>query len=83
MSIHFPTIAAVASETDNVYILPSGSQYETSGSVTSTSRQIQWRNKVVDPVHDSKADYKIMELLVNKLGFAETFIKISSRYLKI
>jgi formate dehydrogenase major subunit len=71
----FPTMAAVACETDNVYLLPSGSQYETSGSVTSTSRQIQWRNKVVDPIHNSKADYKIMELLVKKLGFAELFYK--------
>lgn len=71
----FPTMAAVACETDNVYLLPSGSQYETSGSVTSTSRQIQWRNKVVDPVHNSKADYKIMELLVKKLGFAGSFYK--------
>lgn len=71
----FPTMAAVACETDNVYLLPSSSQYETSGSVTSTSRQIQWRYKVVDPVHNSKDDYQIMELLVNKLGFAEPFYK--------
>ena len=71
----FPTMAAVACETDNVYLLPSGSQYETSGSVTSTSRQIQWRNKVVDPVHNSKDDYQILELLVKKLGFAEPFYK--------
>ncbi len=71
----FPTMAAVACETDNVYILPAASQYETSGSVTSTSRQIQWRHKVVEPVHNSKDDYQIMELLVNKLGFADEFYK--------
>jgi formate dehydrogenase major subunit len=71
----FPTMAAVACETDNVYLLPSASQYETSGSVTSTSRQVQWRNKVVDPVHNSRDDYQIMELLVKKLGFAELFYK--------
>lgn len=71
----FPTIAAAVTKTDNVYILPGASQYETSGSVTSTSRQIQWRHKVVDPVYDSKDDYQVMELLVNKLGFADKFYK--------
>jgi formate dehydrogenase major subunit len=71
----FPTMAAVACETDNVYILPGASQYETSGSVTSTSRQIQWRYKVVDPVHNSKDDYQIMAMLVKKLGFADEFYK--------
>ena len=71
----FPTIAAAVTKTDNVYLLPSASQYETSGSVTSTSRQIQWRYKVVDPVYDSKDDYEIMSLLVNKLGFADEFYK--------
>ena len=71
----FPTIAAAVTKTDNVYLLPSASQYETSGSVTSTSRQIQWRYKVVDPVYDSKDDYQIMELLVNKLGFADEYYK--------
>jgi len=71
----FPTMAAAACDTDNIYLLPSASQYETSGSVTSTSRQIQWRHKVVDPVHNSKDDYQIMELLVTKLGFADKFYK--------
>jgi len=71
----FPTVASAVTKTDNVYILPSASQYETSGSVTSTSRQIQWRYKVVDPIYDSKDDYQIMELLVKKLGFADEFYK--------
>jgi formate dehydrogenase major subunit len=71
----FPTMTAALGEKDNIYILPSSSQYETSGSVTSTSRQIQWRDKVVDPIYDSKDDYEIMSLLVNKLGFADQFYK--------
>lgn len=71
----FPTMAAAACESDNIYLLPAASQYETSGSVTSTSRQIQWRHKVVDPVHNSKDDYQIMELLVKKLGFEKEFYK--------
>jgi len=71
----FPTMTAAACETDNIYLLPSASQYETSGSVTSTSRQIQWRHKVVDPVHNSRDDYQIMEMLVKKLGFDKEFYK--------
>jgi formate dehydrogenase major subunit len=71
----FPTMTAALGDKDNIYILPSSSQYETSGSVTSTSRQIQWRYKVVDPIYDSKDDYEIMSLLVNKLGFADQFYK--------
>ncbi len=71
----FPTMAAAACEKDNIYLLPSSSQYETSGSVTSTSRQMQWRFKVVDPVYDSKDDYQIMEEFVKRFGFADKFYK--------
>jgi formate dehydrogenase major subunit len=71
----FPSMAAVMSVKDNTYILPSSSQYETSGSVTSTSRQIQWRNKVVDPIYDCRDDYTIMAGLVKSLGFADEFYK--------
>jgi formate dehydrogenase major subunit len=71
----FPTMAAAATESDNIYLLPCSSQYETSGSVTSTSRQIQWRDKIVEPVHGSKEDYDIMKGLVERLGFADEFYK--------
>jgi formate dehydrogenase major subunit len=71
----FPTATAAACESDNIYLLPSASQYETSGSVTSTSRQIQWRYKIVDPIGGCKDDYTIMQELVNRLGFADEFYK--------
>ncbi len=71
----FPTAAAALTETDNVYILPAASQYETSGSVSSSSRQIQWRYKVVDPIYDSKSDYDIMREFVTRFGFADKFYK--------
>jgi len=71
----FPTMAAATCTTDNVYILPCSSQYETSGSVTSTSRQLQWRYKVVDPINGSRDDYTIMSDLVKRLGFADQFYK--------
>ncbi len=71
----FPTSAAALCETDNVYILPAASQYETQGSVSSSSRQIQWRYKVVEPVYDSKDDYDIMKEFVTRLGFADQYYK--------
>ncbi len=71
----FPTSAAALTKTDNVYILPAASQYETSGSVSSSSRQIQWRNQVIDPVYDSRADYEIIKDFVTRLGFADKFYK--------
>jgi formate dehydrogenase major subunit len=71
----FPTNTAAACSKDNVYLLPSSSQYETSGTVTSTSRQIQWRNKIVEPINGCKEDYDIMKGLVERLGFADEFYK--------
>ncbi|UOD34560.1 formate dehydrogenase subunit alpha [Deferribacteraceae bacterium V6Fe1] len=71
----FPTMTAAACDKDNVYILPSSSQYETSGSVTNTQRGIQWRYKVVDPIYETKDDYEIMKLFVDKFGFGDKFYK--------
>ncbi|NOY64848.1 MAG: formate dehydrogenase subunit alpha [Nitrospirae bacterium] len=71
----FPTMTAVASDKDNVYLLPSSSQYETSGSITASNRSIQWRYKVVDPVWDSRDDYTIMRELVKRFGFEKEFYK--------
>lgn len=71
----FPTMTAATCDCNNIYLLPGSSQYETSGSVTSTSRQIQWRARIVGPVHDCRDDYAIMEGLVKRLGFADKFYK--------
>lgn len=71
----FPTMTAAACDKDNVYILPSTSQYETSGSVTSTQRSLQWRYQVVKPINECKDDYEIMKLFTGKFGFADKFYK--------
>ena len=71
----FPTTTAAMCEKDNVYLLPSTSQYETEGSVTRSSRQAQWRYKVVDPIYEAKTDYEIMEEFVKRFGFADKFYK--------
>jgi len=52
-----------------VYLLPAATQFETSGSVTASNRSIQWREKVIDPLWDSRTDHMIMYQLAAKLGF--------------
>ena len=63
--------ASMHDRKDGVYLLPAASQFETYGSVTASNRSLQWREKVIDPVFDSKPDHEIMYLLAKKLGFAE------------
>ncbi|TKB51002.1 twin-arginine translocation signal domain-containing protein [Ferrimonas sediminicola] len=72
----YPTMAAVMhTRKDNVFLLPACTQFETYGSVTASNRSIQWRDKVVEPVFESKSDQEIMYLLAKKLGFADQLCK--------
>jgi len=59
---------------DGAYLLPAATQFETEGSVTASNRSLQWREKVIDPVFDSRTDQMIMYQLAGKLGFADQFI---------
>ena len=54
-----------------VYLLPAATQFETSGSVTASNRSIQWREKVIEPLWESRSDHMIMHQLAEKLGFAK------------
>jgi formate dehydrogenase major subunit len=56
------------------YLLPAATQFETDGSVTASNRSLQWREKVIDPLFDSRTDQMIMYQLAQKLGFADQFI---------
>ncbi len=58
-----------------VYLLPACTQFETSGSVTASNRSLQWREKVMDPLYESRSDHMIMYQLAQKLGFAEQLVK--------
>ncbi|HKO89449.1 MAG TPA: molybdopterin-dependent oxidoreductase, partial [Burkholderiales bacterium] len=57
-----------------VYLLPAATQYETSGSVTASNRSLQWREKVIEPLFESKPDQTIMYLFAQKLGFADQLV---------
>jgi len=57
-----------------VYLLPAATQFETEGSVTASNRSIQWREKVIEPLFESRSDHAIMYAFAQKLGFADQFL---------
>jgi formate dehydrogenase major subunit len=72
----YPTMTAVMHDRkDGTYLLPAATQFETSGSVTASNRSLQWRDKIFDPLFESKTDQEIMYLFAQKLGFADEMFK--------
>ncbi len=67
--------AAMHDRTDGAYLLPATTQFETYGSVTASNRSLQWREKVVEPMFESKTDQEIMYLFAKKFGFADEMFK--------
>ncbi len=57
-----------------VYLLPAATQFETSGSVTASNRSIQWREKVIEPLFESRSDQAIMYAFARKLGFGDQLL---------
>lgn len=71
-----PTATAVMNDRqDGVYLLPAASTMEAAGSVTNSSRELQWREKVIEPLFEAKSDYEIAYLLAKKFGFADKLFK--------
>jgi formate dehydrogenase major subunit len=52
-----------------------GTQFETSGSARRRTARIQWREKVIEPLWDSRTDHMIMYQLAEKLGFGKELVK--------
>ena len=59
---------------DGAYLLPAATQFETDGSVTASNRSLQWRERVIEPLFESRTDHMIMYQLAGKLGFGDQFI---------
>ena len=57
-----------------VYLLPAATQFETSGSVTASNRSLQWREKVIEPLWESRPDHMIMYQFAQKLGFGKELV---------
>lgn len=66
--------AILTDKQDDVYILPAATQFETSGSVTATNRSAQWRDKIIEPMYESKTDHDIMFELAKRLGFYKELV---------
>ena len=72
----FPTLSAVLHDRkEGAYLLPTTTQFETYGSVTASNRSLQWREKVVEPLFDSKVDHEIMKLFADKFGFTDRMFR--------
>ena len=59
---------------DGVYLLPAATQFECAGSATASNRSLQWREKVIEPLFESKDDHTIMYLFAKKFGFADQLV---------
>jgi formate dehydrogenase major subunit len=59
---------------DGAYLLPIATQFETDGSATCSNRSLQWREKVIEPLFESRTDHMVMYQLAEKLGFGKEFI---------
>ena len=60
---------------DGAYLLPACTQFETSGSCTASNRSIQWREKVIEPLFESKPDHTLMVAFAKKFGFDKELTK--------
>ncbi len=72
---HPTTFAVVSERKNNTYLLPISTQFETKGSRTASNRSIQWSDRVVPPIWESKDDYEVMYRLAVKFGFADMMFK--------
>jgi len=59
---------------DGVYLLPAATQLETDGSATASNRSLQWRERVVEPMFESRTDHMIMYQFAQKFGYANELV---------
>ena len=72
----YPTVSAVMHDrTDGVYLLPACTQFETYGSRTASNRSLQWGEKIIEPVFESKPDHEILYLFARKFGYEKELCK--------
>jgi formate dehydrogenase major subunit len=71
----YPTAsAAMPDRKDGIYLLPAATQFECSGSATASNRSIQWREKVIEPLFESRTDHAILYQFAQKFGFADQLV---------
>jgi len=66
----YPSAAAVMHDRKNdTYLLPAATQFETYGSCTASNRSLQWREKVIEPLFESRPDHTLLYAFAKKFGF--------------
>src|ERR1700676_2971010 len=71
----YPTVSALMPDRkEGIYLLPAATQFETSGSVTASNRSLQWREKVIEPLFESKPDQTLMLAFAKKFGYADQLL---------
>ena len=69
------SLSTNAGRSDNTYLLPICTQFETAGSRVASNRAIQWGEQIVPPIFESKDDSEVIYLLAKKFGFADKMFK--------
>jgi len=69
------SLSVEAGRKDGTYLLPVCTQFESSGSRLASNRSMQWGERIVPPLFESKDDYQIVYLMAKKLGFADRMFK--------
>jgi formate dehydrogenase major subunit len=72
---HPTTFAVLSNRKNGTYLLPACTSFEMDGSRTASNRSLQWGEKVVEPIFESKNDYEIIYRFAKKLGFADQMFK--------
>jgi formate dehydrogenase major subunit len=69
------SLSVDAGRKDGTYLLPVCTQFESSGSRVASNRSLQWGERIVPPIFESKDDYQVIYLMAKKLGFADLLFK--------
>ena len=67
---HPTTFSMLSDRRDGTYLLPICTSFEMEGSRTASNRSLQWGEKVVEPIFESKDDYEAIWLLSGALDRA-------------
>jgi len=69
------SLSVEAGRKDGTYLLPVCTQFESSGSRMASNRSMQWGERIVPPLFETKDDYQVIYLMAKKLGFADQMFK--------
>ncbi|PKQ21005.1 MAG: hypothetical protein CVT66_01935 [Actinobacteria bacterium HGW-Actinobacteria-6] len=67
-------------DTGVTYLLPACSHVEEAGSVTSSGRWMQWRDKTTDPMGNSKSDLELLHRFAKALSDGGAFSHITAQW---